>query len=139
MAGFRSNRKEIESDVRLAFSRAVEETVGLARENAPVDEGTLRASITWRMVVDNIREELKARFGSSLRYAAMRELGGVIRPVRAKRLVWRDSEGRWHSAKEVIQAPGGKRGSPKHGKGYLRPAGEKFGSIFEKHLKRLGQ
>lgn len=124
-------------DVEQAFSSAMEDTVGLADELAPVDQGILHASITWRWV-ERSQDRLRASFGSAVRYAAIRELGGIIRPVRAKRLFWRDSEGRGHSAKVVIQVPGGKKGSPKHGKPYLRPAGEKFPEFMEKHLRRFG-
>lgn len=127
-------RDEITGDVKTAFSRAMEDTVGQADENAPVHDGALHASLTWRMVESNA-DHLRALFGSGLRYARMRELGGVIRPVRAKRLVWRDYEGRFHSATEVHQAPGGRRGSPKYGKRYLQPAAEKFGDFMAKHLK----
>lgn len=137
MAGFRSTRQNIYADVESAFMRAMGETVGLADELAPVHDGALHASITWQWI-DRTGDALKARFGSALRYAAIRELGGIIRPVRKKLLVWRDYEGKWHAAKEVRQAPGGRIGSPKHGKGYLRPAGEKFGEFMEKQLRRAG-
>jgi hypothetical protein len=135
--GFKSNRREIDANQKLAFRRANEDVVGQADENAPVRDGHLHASITWKMLLDG-SNEMKSRFGSALRYAAIRELGGVIYPVRAKRLVWRDYEGRFHASKKVVQAPGGRRGSPKHGKPYLKPAGEKFGEFMDKHLKQLG-
>lgn len=137
MSGFRSDRREIDDNVKLAFMRANEETVADADERAPVHDGALHASITWRWV-QQTGDVLKSQFGSALRYAAIRELGGVIRPVRAKRLVWRDYEGRFHSSKEVIQQPGGKRGSAKHGKPYLRPAGDAFPERMDKHLRSLG-
>lgn len=117
------------------MARALDDVVALSDSLAPVREGTLHASITWEWT-GREGDNLRARFGSALRYAAMRELGGVIRPVRAKRLVWRDMEGRWHSAKEVVQVPGGRKGTAKHGKPYIRPAGERFGEFMDKHLKR---
>lgn len=126
-------RDEIEGDIRTAFMRSMEDTVGDARENAPFDEGPLAASITWRWVSDK-SDELKAIFGSALRYARMREKGGVIVPVRAKRLVWRDKMGKFHSAQRVVQAPGGRRGSPKHGKPYLQPAADNFPTHMQRHL-----
>jgi hypothetical protein len=137
VSDFRSDRREIDGNVRTAFIRSNEDCVADADENAPTHEGTLRGSLTWRWVAEST-SSLKSQFGSALRYAAIRELGGVIRPVRAKRLVWRDYEGRFHSAKEVIQKPGGRVGSRTHNKPYLKPAGEKFPDHMEAHLKRLG-
>jgi phage gpG-like protein len=134
MGGFKSKRDEIDGNVEQAFRRSMEDTTGDAADNAPFHDGLLSASITWRMLSQSATE-LKATFGSALRYAAIRELGGVIRPVRAKRLVWKDYEGRFHSSREVIQKPGGKLGSSKHGKPYLKPAAENFGDHMDKHLK----
>lgn len=133
--GFRSDRREIEGDIKRAFTRSMEDTVADADERAPVDKGALHASITWTWVTQAI-DKLAARFGSALRYAAMRELGGTIRAVRARRLVWKGLDGRFHSAVSVTQVPGGRRGSPKHGKPYLRPAGDRFGEHMDKHLRR---
>lgn len=130
-------RENLYEDVNSAFMRAMGETVSLADELAPVDEGTLHASITWEWITRST-DSLKARFGSALRYAAIRELGGVIRPVRKKLLVWKDHEGRWHAAKQVIQQPGGRKGSAKYGKPYLRPAGEKWPEFMEKQLRARG-
>jgi hypothetical protein len=127
-------RKQIEGDIRRAFAQSMEDVAGEADENAPVDEGALHASVTWQWISDAI-ERLKAKVGSALRYAAIRELGGVIRPVRAKRLVWRDHEGRWHSAAVVVQVPGGRKGTLKHGKPWLRPAAEQFGDFMDRHLR----
>ena len=131
--GFKSNRREINGDIRRSFARSMEDTVSDADDRAPVHQGALHASITWSWIHD-LNESLKARFGSALRYAAMRELGGTIRPVRKERLVWRDYEGRWHSAKMVTQKPGGRVGSSKHGKRFLKPAADGFGKRMDKHL-----
>ena len=132
---FRSNRKEIEGDIRQAFARSMEDTAGEADENAPVREGLLHASITWQWI-DKAIDRLKARVGSALRYARMRELGGTIRAIRKPRLVWRGLDGSWHSAVSVTQVPGGRKGTSKHGKRYLKPAADRFGVHMDKHLRR---
>jgi hypothetical protein len=132
---FVSHRDRLEDDVRGAFHQAMEDTVGDADENAPVDEGTLHASITWDMISES-KSNMKARFGSALRYAAIREKGGTIRPVRARLLAWRGDDGKMHFARDVHQKPGGKKGSTKHGKPYLKPAGERFGEFMDRALKR---
>jgi len=133
-----SHRKRITSDVRDAFHQAMEDTVSDADGFAPTDEGTLRGSLTWDMIEES-DTRLKARFGSALRYAAMREKGGTIRPVRARMLAWRGHDGRWHFAKVVHQVPGGKAGSPTHGKPYLKPAGERFGQHMDAALRRASR
>ena len=130
------NRGPIEGGIRQAFGRSMEEVAGQADRNAPVDEGALHASINWNWI-NQTGDHLRARVGSALRYAAIRELGGTIRPVRARRLMWRSHDGKFHSANVVVQAPGGKKGSSKHGKPYLKPAVDKFGDYMGRNLKRM--
>lgn len=134
MSGFKSTRGELNGRNHRAIMRAFEDVVREADKNAPVDEGTLHASITYRITSDTA-DSVRGEVGSALRYARMRELGGTIRPIRAKRLVWRGHDGKFHSAKVVTQQPGGRKGSSKHGKRYLEPAAKKFGQFFEEHAR----
>lgn len=143
---FHKHHEVIGNAVRTAFDRAVQEVVGDAKEKAPVSvsrgiklnagdlQGGLRASITFRMLPTG-NHELKAQIGSSLRYAAMREFGGTIYPVRAQRLAWRDPvTGGFRVAKSVTQKPGG----PRQGyQPWLRPAGDKFNDYMGDHLAAL--
>lgn len=141
-----SNRAELLATVETGFRRACEDVRGEAAENAPVSvsrglklnagdvQGGLRASIA----VTDVRHDSEgwhARVGSALRYAMQREFGGVILPVRKKLLSWRDPvSGKWIFARRVSQLPGG----PRQGhRPWLRPAGDKFGSFLEEHLRLL--
>lgn len=144
---FVSHRDDIVGHVKQAFVRAVEDVVGDARENAPVSvsrglklnagtvQGGLRASITWRWNngASFDSKTWKAQVGSGLRYAAQREFGGEIRPVRAKLLHWIDPvTGKHRFAKRVRQSPGG----PRQGhRPWLRPAGDRFPEFMDEHVK----
>ncbi len=57
-------------------------TVRKAKQKAPVDTGTLRRSITYRIDKDN----LEAYIGTNLVYAAPLEYGAKIKPVHAEKL-----------------------------------------------------
>lgn len=71
-----------------------------AKQNAPVDMGRLRASITHRII--EIGNGVIARTGSNVKYAAFQEFGTgiygprkrLIRPVRAKVLSWKPKSGK---------------------------------------------
>jgi len=54
----------------------------IAKQNAPVDQGTLRNSITH--YIDN--QNLTSIIGSNLIYALPQEKGAIIKPVKAKQL-----------------------------------------------------
>lgn len=131
---------EIERDNTAAFlarhqqahGRAVQRVLGLMRRNAPVDMGRLRGSLTNRPVLRTDTRSVDM-VGSALRYARIRELGGVIVPVRAKRLVWRDKAGGWHSATRVVQRPGG----PSNGyRPYGGPAVAQYPRIMAEEVRR---
>jgi hypothetical protein len=93
---------------------------GFKRRNAA--PGSLRRSITTM-----IAGPLKARVGSALPYAGMRNRGGVIRPKRARFLRFQTYDGRWHSVRQVRQK----------GDQWLNKAGRKWPSFFLKRLRAL--
>lgn len=135
--------RELHRNIQTAHDRASDEVAGLARRNAPVSvsrglklnaggvQGGLRASITAEKT-----GRLASRVGSPLRYAMMREKGGVIVPVRKKVLSWIDPvTGQRRFARRVRQRPGG----PRQGyKPWLGPAGDRYPEFMEDHLKALG-
>lgn len=130
-------------NIDTAHARASDEVKGEAQRNAPVAvsrglklnagsvQGGLRASITYE--ADGPRQ---GRVGSPLRYAMMREKGGVITPKRRKLLHWIDPiTGEHRFAKRVVQRPGG----PRQGyKPFIGPAGDKYPDFMEDHLRALG-
>lgn len=122
---------EVKRNNELAFARALDECVGDAKRRAPVRVGLLRGSIHSEML-----GRMRARFGSQLRYAWMRERGGTIVPVRARMLSWIDPiTGRRVFAKKVVQRPGG----PRQGyQPYIKPAGDQFPKFMLEHLQALG-
>jgi len=71
-----------------------------AKQNAPVDMGRLRASITHRVIETG--NNVIARTGSNVKYAAYQEFGTgiygprrrLIRPVKAKVLSWKSKSGK---------------------------------------------
>jgi phage gpG-like protein len=65
-----------------------------------VRSGNLRKSITRRIEGD--RGNPVGRVGTNLIYARIHELGGTIRPVRAKYLHFRTTDGGWIKTKKVI-------------------------------------
>ncbi len=71
------------------------------------DRGHLRQSITHRLTGPTT-----VVVGSNLVYAPVHEFGATIRPVRAKRLAWRDKAHQWHFAMQVHIPP----------RPYLKPA-----------------
>lgn len=144
-----SYKEQLFARTEIAFDRSVEECVGGARSDAPVGmTGASRSNVggTHGSLAGSIHRErtqrspgvLRTRFGSSMRHARMREKGGVIVPVRAKLLSWIDpATGKRIFAKRVVQAPGGRRGSSKHGKPYLKPNGDRFPQYMSEHLRSL--
>ena len=134
---------KLNANIDLAHRRAADEVVGEARRNAPVGvtrgaglnvgsvQGGLRASISYQASGPR-----QGRVGSPLRYAMMREKGGVILPVRKRLLSWIDPvTGERIFAKRVVQRPGG----PRNGyKPWLGPAGDRYTEFMEDHLKALG-
>jgi hypothetical protein len=58
------------------------EIVRKSKQKAPVDTGTLRRSITYRIDKD----DLKSYIGTNLVYAAPLEYGAKIKPVKAEKL-----------------------------------------------------
>lgn len=128
---FISHRANIDNRWQQAHLRAVQSVVGVARRNAPVDQGRLRGSVHAE-AVKRSNAVWSDRVGSSERYAAMREFGGTIRPVRARMLFWKGRDGRTHAAKVVHQEPGGiRRRGP-----WLRPAGEQYPKFMARFLKQ---
>lgn len=146
-----SYKEKLFARTEIAFNRAAEECVGGAREDAPVGRtgasGSNRAETQGGLAASIHKERtqrspgvLRTRFGSSMRHAAMREFGGTIVPVRAKLLSWIDpATGKRIFAKKVTQAPGGRRGSAKHGRPYLRPNGDRFPTYMSEHLRSLNK
>jgi hypothetical protein len=90
---------------------------GTAQENAPVDKGILRSSLTDQ--VQGSRLDTVGRVGTTISYATFQELGtGIygpkgepIRPVNRKFLQFQTKDGKWIRAREV-------KGTP--AKGYLQ-------------------
>lgn len=81
--------------------------MGKAKENAPVDKGTLRGSITKTNAVRSGRNYI-VRVGTNVKYAPYQEFGtgiyagrGYIYPRRARFLAWRDKSGKWVFARRV--------------------------------------
>ena len=64
--------------------------------------GTLRRSIHAKKVTPTAWL-IGVHDGPARAYARMRDLGGTIRPVRAKRLFWISADGQGHSAQIVTQ------------------------------------
>lgn len=138
-----ADHRPLEQAISTSFKRSCEDVRGDAAEHAPVSvsrglklnvgavQGGLRASIA---VVDFRHDGSGyfARVGSALRYAMMREKGGVIVPVRKKLLSWQDLiSGKWIFAKRVVQRPGG----PRQGhRPWLQPAGDRFAEFMTQHL-----
>lgn len=129
--------------ITTAYARATDEVVGEMRKNAPVSvsrglklnagdvQGGLRASLTFQRT-----GRLQGRAGSPVRYAMMREKGGVIVPVRKRFLSWIDPvTGQRIFARRVVQRPGGARQGHKP---FIGPAGDKFPDYMTDHLKALG-
>jgi hypothetical protein len=142
----------------LAFERARDEVIADADRRAPRDMGTLAASIGPDGPARRGPMGVSGAFGSSLRYALMREFGGEIKPVRKRALSWVTKSGirivlgpgikRTHGRRDsdtgelvifvakpsVVQRPGG----PSNGyQPYLRPAAERFGEYLADHLRAL--
>lgn len=141
-----TNAEPLLSAPRIAFGRALEEIVGLMRADAPVSvsrgvklnagdvQGGLRASLTHTPIVST-GAGITADVGSPVRYAAQREFGGTIRPVRKRLLAWQDpATGKWIFARSVTQLPGGARNGHKP---FIRPNAEKFREIFPEHLRAV--
>jgi hypothetical protein len=137
--------QELERNIATAFVRGVDEVTGEAKKNAPVSvsrgaklnvgsvQGGLRASISAAFT-----GTLQARVGSPLRYAMMREKGGVILPVRKKLLHWIDPiTGEHRFARRVVQRPGGPR-QPRPYTPFLQPAGDRFPEFMDDNLRALG-
>jgi hypothetical protein len=139
----KTDHKAVLANTSLAHRRAVDEVVGLAKRNAPVgvsrglklNAGSVQGGLRGSITADHFGP-LSSRVGSPMRYAMMREYGGVILPVRRKLLSWIDpTTGRRIFAKRVVQRPGG----PRQGyKPWLRPAGDRYPEFMDDHLKALG-
>lgn len=84
--------------------------------------GILAESITVETKTDSSREAW-ANIGSTLIYARIHELGGVIKPIFAKLLHWIDRETGEHVFAKVVHMPA---------RPYLRPA-------VEENKKEIGQ
>lgn len=88
LAAFGSGMAQSEAVLRGEMAKsamvALHEGIGYAQENAPVDEGNLRASIR---VIDPPSAG-GGSYGSDLVYAWMREEGGTIRARNAKALAF---------------------------------------------------
>jgi len=89
------------------------------RASAP---GSLRRSIR-----SQFQGALRARVGSDLPYAGIRNRGGVIRARRARFLRFRTYDGRWHSVRQVRQK----------GDGWLTHAAQKWPGFFLRRLRAL--
>jgi len=98
-----------------AVTAALEVLNGFRIENIVsqdlVDTGTLMSN--WQIVVDEQLANYTGGYvGTNLPYAAIHEYGGVIRPKKAKTLVWTDKDGVVHFSK-LVTIPA---------RPYLRPA-----------------
>jgi phage gpG-like protein len=102
------------------------------RKGAPVDMGRLRGSLTNRPVTRSDTQAVDA-VGSALRYARMREFGGVIRPVRRPRLAWRSPLYGFRTALMVTQRPGGRTNGWKP---WMRPAVAQYPDLMEQEVRR---
>lgn len=142
----------------LAFERARQEIISDADRNAPRKHGVLAASITTDGPAQRTSSGIRGAYGSAQRYAAMREFGGTIIPVRKKALSWVTDSGirivlgpgiRRKFAKKdpitgqlvvfvpgygVTQRPGGASNGYR---AYLRPAADRWGQYVTDHLKAL--
>jgi HK97 gp10 family phage protein len=87
--------------------------MGSAKENAPVDTGILRGSIT-KSNVSKAGDSYKVSVGSNVEYAPYQEYGtgiyvgrGFIYPKRSRFLIWKDRRsGKMILAKRVRGVPG---------------------------------
>ena len=90
---------------------------GAAKVNAKATfnqlTGNLAAGISTTIVRSD-KNSAVAAVGPSAVYGRIQELGGVIKPVRAKRLHWVDEEGQHHTAMAVTLPA----------RPYLRPAAD---------------
>lgn len=86
----KKNLKMFEWAFKLAIYRAIVEYaqkfIAKAQNRAPVGEGMLRGSATVVPTTDATGETVGVVAGFNIVYAHMRDVGGVIRPVRAKAL-----------------------------------------------------
>lgn len=93
--------------LRSAMGKSQARLQATAKDLAPVDNGTLRASILQSPIVVN-GATISASVGTNLHYATYMEegtgvygpLGRPIRPKNKKVLAWKNG-GAWHFAKEV--------------------------------------
>ena len=137
MAGIEIEGIEIEADnteeiigmIKKAITRALVKigmkAEGHAKENSPIDTGTLRNSITFQ-----VHDSEKAVYiGTNCEYAAYVELGTGKYYSGGRPTPWayQDANGKWHRTS-------GSRPQP-----YLKPAavnhGDEYRSILENELK----
>ena len=93
--------------VRAVLDRWAETVIGIAEDKylnaAPGDRRHLH-SRTGRLS-SSLRKWFagneKVYVGTNVKYAAIHEYGGVIRPRRAQYLRWKDRDGQWHMARKV--------------------------------------
>jgi phage gpG-like protein len=130
------HKAQLLNKVPTAFLQSVFDTEREAKQNAHVSPtvqsigfrrrssapGSLRRSVTTQF-----QGPLRARVGSPLPYAGIRNRGGVIRPKRARSLRFQTYDGRWHSVRQVRQK----------GDGWLTHAGNKWPGFFLKRLRAL--
>jgi hypothetical protein len=76
--------------------------------------------------IDPISNGYAVRFGGNgVPYGRIQELGGTIRPKKAKMLIWKGDDGKTHAAHQVTIK----------GKHYLQKAGDKNSKNFSRYLR----
>lgn len=128
--------KQVTAKLRRAQLEGVNATMAAASVHAKRNHpwrnrtGTLEGSIDIDLYAREERTGVRGRWGSrDVRYALIQELGGVIRPRRAKRLVWRDHAGDFRSASEVSLPA----------RPYLRPAADVIYPSLAGRIRRAYQ
>jgi phage gpG-like protein len=119
-----------------AFRMSVYDTQRDATANAPVGKtrigGDVRVSgvrnspgALRQSIVSEFTSALRARVGSPLPYARIRDRGGTITARRVPRLVFQTYDGKWHSVRQVHQT----------GNAWLTRAGRAWGAHFVRRLR----
>lgn len=131
-------RQALLSRIPIAFRMSVYDTQRDAMGNAPIGPtriaGDVRASGV-RSAPGSLRQSihaeftgpLRARVGSALPYARIRDQGGTITARRVPYLRFQTYDGRWHSVRQVHQ----------RGNGWLTRAGREWPRHFLTRLRQM--
>lgn len=105
ITNMRAYTSQFELLAKLAMEQSLQIVENKAKQNCPVDDGTLRASITHSVRMDG--DDLVGKIGSNLEYAPFVHQGTGIHAVNGdgRKDAWsyQDAQGKWH--KTVGQKP----------------------------------